>query len=29
MLEFEKQRVQLEGAQLLDSNSKNDEIKNK
>lgn len=28
-LEFEKQRVQLEGAQLLDNNSRNDEIKNK
>lgn len=27
-LEFEKQRVQLEGAQLLDENSRNDEIKN-
>lgn len=27
-LEFEKQRVQLEGAQLLDENSRNDEIRN-
>jgi len=27
-LEFEKQRVQLEGAQLLDENTRNDEIRN-